>query len=127
MVDTGGNPERRESGEWVARRSEEESRGSDFTGSGPIERASPREAAASVGSRKLTRSDVADTTAGAGLLAASIRDPLVGVNRTTLEENELGSVRPCADGTSIFASFAVGCNTSDEVGGELCARSERSG
>jgi hypothetical protein len=124
VVDTGGNPERRESGEWVARGSEEESRGSDFMCSGPIERASPREAAATAGSRKSTRSDVADTTAGAGLLAASIRALLVGVNRTTLDENELGSVRPCAGGTSIFASFAIGWNTSDEAGGELSARSE---
>lgn len=124
MVDTGGDSKRRESGEWAAGGSEEGSRGSDFTGSGSIESASPRIAAATPGSRNPTRSDVADTIMGAGLLMVSIRDPLVGVNRTTLEENELGSVRPCTDGTSIFASFVVGSTTSDEAGGESCVRSE---
>lgn len=124
MVDTGGNSERKESGEWVAGGSEEESRGSGFTGSGSIESASPRIAVATPGSRKSRRSDVVDTTMGAGLLVVSIRDPLVEVNRTAFEGNDLGSVRPCTDDTSMFASFAVGSTTSEEAGGESCVRLE---
>ena len=124
MLDTGGNSGRRESGERVAGGSEEESRGSSFTGSGSIESASPRIAVATPGSRKSRRSDVVDTTMGAGLLVVSVRDPLVEVNRTTLEGNDLGSVRPCTDDASMFASFAVGSTTSDEAGGESCVRLE---